>query len=92
MSQVQSQIQRYKRRGWREVKHSPYALRDLFLAEKTGTKTQVCQSSQVLHLQLHSFFLLKKKKFLLAALCSMWDCSSLTRDQTRAVCIGGMES
>ena len=30
--------------------------------------------------------------FFLAALCSMWDLSSLTRDQTQAPCIGSMES
>ena len=30
--------------------------------------------------------------FFLAMLCSMWDLSSPTRDQTHAPCIGSMES
>ena len=97
MSQVQNQIQRYKGRWWGAVKHSPYAPRDLFLAEKTGTPRhkfgRVVKCSPTTSFFFFSFFFfLKKKKILLAALCSMWDHSSLTRDQTHAVCIGGMES
>ena len=34
----------------------------------------------------------KEKKIFLAALCSMWDLSPLTRDQTRTPCIGSLES
>ena len=64
--------------------------RPLSSREDRYTKTQVWQSSQVLTYNFIFFFL--KKKILLAALCSMWDHSSLTRDQTHAVCIGGMES
>ena len=30
--------------------------------------------------------------FFLAVLCSMWDLSSLTKDQTCALCIGSMET
>ena len=92
MNQVQNQIQRYKGRWWGAVKHSPYAPRDLFLAEKTGTLRHKFARAVKCYTYNFIFFFLKKKKILLAALCSMWDRSSLTRDQTHAVCIGGMES
>ena len=43
-----------------------------------------------------SFFALKKKerkkRTLLALLCSMWDLISLTRDQTLVPCLGSSES
>ena len=67
MNQVQNQIQRYKGRWWGAVKHSPYAPRDLFLAEKTGTarhkfgREVKCYAYNFFF--FFSFFFLKKKKF-----------------------------
>ena len=66
MSQVQNQIQRYKGRWWGAVKHSSYAPRDLFLAEKTGTPRhkfgRVVKCSPTTSFFFFSFFFSLKKK------------------------------